>query len=104
MPVSCLHYPKTPDCTHTDPRRPITFNGKDFPEDVLEQYNLEAIDPDDFISDLLDLNAGKVLEAAANHRRSLKRPSMTADQYLDMLLRQKLTRTEAFLRPLKMAL
>ena len=82
----------------------ITFNGKDFPEDVLEQYNLEAIDPDDFISDLLDLNAGKVLEAAANHRRSLKRPSMTADQYLDMLLRQKLTRTEAFLRPLKMAL
>ena len=61
----------------------ITFNGKDFPEDVLEQYNLEA---------------------AANHRRSLKRPSMTADQYLDMLLRQKLTRTEAFLRPLKMAL
>lgn len=83
-------------------RRPGT--NADFPEDVLEQYNLEAIDPDDFISDLLDLNAGKVLEAAANHRRSLKRPSMTADQYLDMLLRQKLTRTEAFLRPLKMAL
>ena len=22
MPVSCPRYPKTPDCTHTDPRRP----------------------------------------------------------------------------------
>ena len=26
MPVSCLHYPKTPDCTHTDPRRPFKLD------------------------------------------------------------------------------
>ena len=25
MPVSCPRYPKTPDCTHTDPRRPYFF-------------------------------------------------------------------------------
>ena len=26
MPVSCPRYPKTPDCTHTDPRRPYNKN------------------------------------------------------------------------------
>jgi len=27
LPVSCPRYPKTPDCTHTDPRRPEIIEG-----------------------------------------------------------------------------
>jgi hypothetical protein len=50
----------------------ITFNGKDFPAAELQKYNVSAQHPDDFIFDLFDLNAAKVLQAASRHRRSMK--------------------------------
>ena len=76
----------------------MTFNLKDFPAQALEPYNLSAQHPDDFIVDLLDLHPAGVLEAAANHRRSLKNPSKTADEYLDTLLAQGLTQSVAVMR------
>jgi cytosine/adenosine deaminase-related metal-dependent hydrolase len=76
----------------------VTFNLKDFPVEALKPYNLAAQHPDDFIVDLLDLHPAGVLEAAANHRRSLKSPSKTADEYLDTLLAQGLTQTVAVMR------
>jgi hypothetical protein len=82
----------------------VTFNLKDFPPDKLARYNLTAQHPDDFIFDLLDLDAARVCEAAANHRRSLKNPPRTVDEYLDTLLRQGLTQTVGQLRAWKGAI
>lgn len=76
----------------------VTFNLKDFPADALKPYNLAAQHPDDFIVDLLDLHPAGVLEAAASHRRSLKNPPKTADEYLDTLLAQGLTQSVAVMR------
>ena len=76
----------------------VTFNLKDFPADALKPYNLAAQHPDDFIVDLLDLHPASVLEAAASHRRSLKNPPKTADEYLDTLLAQGLTQSVAVMR------
>jgi hypothetical protein len=76
----------------------VTFNLKDFPPEALCPYNLIAQHPDDFIIDLLDLHPAGVLEAAANHRRSLKNPPRTADEYLDTLQAQGLTQSVAILR------
>lgn len=76
----------------------VTFNLKDFPADALKPYNLVAKHPDDFIVDLLDLHPAGVLEAAASHRRSLKNPPKTADEYLDTLLAQGLTQSVAVMR------
>jgi len=76
----------------------VTFNLKDFPADALKPYNLAAQHPDDFIVDLLDLHPAGVLEAAACHRRSLKNPPKTADEYLDTLLAQGLTQSVAVMR------
>jgi cytosine/adenosine deaminase-related metal-dependent hydrolase len=76
----------------------VTFNLKDFPADTLKPYNLAAQHPDDFIVDLLDLHPAAVLEAAANHRRSLKNPAKSIDEYLDTLLAQRLTQSVAILR------
>lgn len=78
----------------------ITFNLKDFPDDVLKPYNLKAIHPDDFIADLVDLNIAAVIEAARRHRTSLKNPPFTVDDYLDCLLKQRLPETVSRLRPL----
>ncbi len=82
----------------------VTFNQKDFPANSLKPHNLLAQHPDDFIVDLLDLHLAGVLEAAANHRRSLKNPPKTADEYLDTLLAQGLTQSVAIIRPWTIAL
>ena len=76
----------------------VTFNLKDFPAEALKRYNLTAQHPDDFIVDLLDLHLASVLEATANHRRSLKNPCKTVSEYLDTLQAQGLTQSVAVLR------
>ncbi|MED5296063.1 MAG: PIN domain-containing protein [Pseudomonadota bacterium] len=51
----------------------ITFNLKDFPDDVLADYDIRAIHPDEFLVDLLELDAGSVIEAVRLHRAKKKR-------------------------------
>ncbi|MEK6750532.1 MAG: PIN domain-containing protein [Pseudomonadota bacterium] len=76
----------------------VTFNLKDFPHAKLQAYGLEAKHPDEFISDLLDLNPALVCSAAAHHRRSLHSPTKSQNEYLDTLLKQELTETVKALR------
>lgn len=80
----------------------ITFNLKDFPEHAIAQYDIEAIHPDDFISSLIDLNVGAVIEAARRHRTALKNPPLTARDYLDSLQKQRLPKTVARLQDFEM--
>lgn len=80
----------------------VTFNERDFPANQLARYNLAAQHPDDFILDVLDLHPARVCEAVAAHRRSLRNPPKSADEYLDTLLRQELTQTVAALRAWKL--
>lgn len=77
----------------------VTFNLKDFSAHVLAAYDIEPMHPDDFISDLWDLDQAAVLAVAQKQRRSLARPSMDGDGYLDMLMRQGLVQTSKVLRP-----
>ena len=71
----------------------VTMNLKDFPAEVLAEFDIEALHPDEFISDLFDLNHAIALEAVRQQRRSLKNPPMTTDEFLDMLLKQGLPMT-----------
>ena len=102
--ISSISLPDPDDChvvaaaIHCGASLIVTFNLKDFPDSALKPYNLAAQHPDDFIVDLLDLHPAGVLEAAASHRRSLKSPPKTADEYLDTLLAQGLTQTVAVMR------
>ncbi|NWA31714.1 PIN domain-containing protein [Pseudomonas sp. C6002] len=82
----------------------VTFNLKDFPARVLDAYDIEAMHPDDFVSDLWDLDQAAVLAAAQKQRRSLKRPPMDAGNYLEMLMRQGLVQTTKFLGPYEVML
>ncbi len=82
----------------------ITFNLKDFPDEAIKPYNLSAQHPDDFIVDLLDLDPAGVLGAAANHRRSLKSPPKTVEEYLETLLAQGLNQSVALMRKWTIAL
>ncbi len=68
----------------------ITFNLKDFPDDVLAQYGIEAMHPDVFIEHQLDLHQGAVIATAKQHREALKNPPKTVDQYIETLAAQGL--------------
>jgi hypothetical protein len=70
-----------------------TFNLKDFPADLLGRFGIEAQHPDEFVDDLLDLDAGAVLVAAQRQRAALKSPPLTVDQFLKILLKQGLVQT-----------
>lgn len=61
----------------------VTFNLKDFSEQALAPFGVRAIHPDDFITDLMELNVSSVLEAVRRHRTSLKKPPFSAPDYLD---------------------
>ncbi len=71
----------------------VTFNLKDFPADILENYHIEAIHPDDFVQHQIDLNPGRVCQAAKRHRSSLKNPPKNVDEYLSTLNKQSLPQT-----------
>ncbi|MBP2873224.1 MULTISPECIES: PIN domain-containing protein [Pseudomonas] len=82
----------------------VTFNLKDFPAHVLAGYDIEPMHPDDFISDLWDLDQAAVLAAAQKQRRALARPSMDGEGYLEMLMRQGLVQTSKVLGPYEIML
>jgi hypothetical protein len=76
----------------------VTANVKDFPDDVLAPFGIEAQHPDEFIAHLIDLSPGAVIAAAERHRESLKNPAKTIGEYLEMLEREGLTQTVSVLR------
>lgn len=76
----------------------VTFNLKDFPAAELEKYGLEVIHPDVFIRGNFDLDPSVALSAVRAMRSALKNPPCTAEELLDILSRQGLPDTVAFLR------
>lgn len=60
----------------------VTFNLKHFPSQALSPYQIEAIHPDDFITQLLDASPELVCLAARHQRATLKNPPKTATELL----------------------
>ncbi|CAN5724561.1 PIN domain-containing protein [soil metagenome] len=71
----------------------VTYNLNDFPKETLDTYGLEAQHPDEFITLLLRLDTGSVLEAVKNQRATLHNPSRTPEELLETYERQGLTKT-----------
>jgi hypothetical protein len=63
----------------------VTFNLKDFPKESLERYDIEAVHPDAFLLDLLDLYPGIVLHTVQATAASYENPPMTASDLLELL-------------------
>ncbi len=76
----------------------ITYNLKDFPQYVLDQYAIEAVHPDDFILQQLDLQQGAVIAIIKRHRAVLKKPPLSAYEYLTIFEGQGLIVTAGRLK------
>jgi hypothetical protein len=77
----------------------VTMNLKDFPEEVLEPFGVEAVHPDTFFLRLLKQNPGAIINAFRLQRESMKSPSVPPDQFLQIFERQGLQGTVQWLRP-----
>ena len=71
----------------------VTFNERDFPQDRLAPFGVEAQHPDEFVDNLLDLDPAAVVSSAQRQRAQLTNPPIDAGRYLDILLRQGLVQT-----------
>jgi len=76
----------------------VTFNLKDFPTKVLAPHNIELQHPDDFLGFLIDLKPMRVTQALEIVRQRLKRPPITLEKHLEILLEQGLPISVAMLR------
>ena len=68
----------------------VTFNIKDFPQDQLKPFNIEAQHPDEFLLHLLSLDPIKVLSVLKSMRQRLKNPPKKARAFLDTLRNQNI--------------
>jgi len=76
----------------------VTFNLKDFPESSLARFDLEALHPDVFAEQQMNLAEGAVLRAAKEARIALRDPEVDPDSYIDTLQKQGLVVTAQRLR------
>lgn len=63
----------------------VTANLRDFPPESLSQYDLEAVHPDDFLQDQLDLSPEVTIATLVEQRKSYTRPPFSVtDFYLNL--------------------
>jgi hypothetical protein len=77
----------------------VTNNLKDFPGDVLQIFELEAIDPDTFLTDQFELNRSLTVSAMRSVRKRLANPPFTTDEFLTDLTRKGMPRFAVALKP-----
>jgi hypothetical protein len=78
----------------------VTCNLRDFPDQILARYDIEAKHPDEFVLDSLDLAPGAVVQCVTAQAGALRRPPVVLPDRLDTRRRAELVRSIARLREL----
>jgi hypothetical protein len=76
----------------------VTTNTRDFPSASLVPFGVTPQHPDEFITHLLDLDAGAVCNALRMVRARLRKPPRSVEELLDLLQRQGLPETVSVLQ------
>jgi len=61
----------------------VTFNLKDFPNEVLKQFDIEAQHPDDFIANQFELHQLSAVSAVKKMRERLRNPPKTQEDLIE---------------------
>lgn len=77
----------------------VTANLKDFPKEILAHHNIEAIHPDDFIMNQLELRPFEALEVIKRVRGRMRNPVRSATELLEIVGKNQLPQTAQYLRP-----
>lgn len=76
----------------------VTENRRDFPPDLLEEYDIEALGADDMLVSTYELFPVEAARALGRVRRRYKNPSMTVSEFLLDLTRAGLPKLAAVAR------
>jgi PIN domain len=76
----------------------VTFNLKDFPDDKLGAYGVEAKHPDEFVLDQIDLAPWAIVNVVTLQAQNLKSPTRTVPELLETLQENGLVQSVARLR------
>ncbi len=76
----------------------VTYDLKDFPEQVLAPFGITAQHPDEFITHAFDLDPGAVCKAVRDQRATLRNPPHSVESLFDTFLKQELATTVSALR------
>jgi predicted nucleic acid-binding protein len=79
----------------------ITFNLKDFPSTTLAPLGIEAMHPDDFVADLLDLAPAVVIQVLDAQAAALRNPPRRLDDLLVTLENNGLAKSVAEVQRLR---
>ena len=103
--IAALNLPDPDDChllavaIHCQAQAIVTFNLKDFPKATLEPFEVEAIHPDDFLIDTINLDLPRVASAIRVCQQRLRNPPRAMVDHLERLEAQGLVRSVTQLRP-----
>lgn len=75
----------------------VTFNAKDFPEDILAEFYISTQHPDDFVDSLYDISPQAVIAVVRQQRAALTNPPVTPQEFIAALQRNQLTNTASHL-------
>jgi hypothetical protein len=78
----------------------VTANVKDFPASTLACYGVEAVHPDDYVSDLIDLAPVTIADVVRTQAGALKNPPRSVFELLDTLSNNGLVQSVTRLREL----
>lgn len=78
----------------------VSNNIKDFSEEVLDKYGLKIKTPDDFLTDIIDLNSETAIKAFREMVLNKKNPEMDEYEILDCLRKNGLNDTANYLHAL----
>lgn len=78
----------------------VTNNIRDFPEEELAKYGLEAKSADDFLTDIIDLNQSRALDAFKELVANRRSPELDAYEILDQFRKVGLKNTADYLHAL----
>lgn len=78
----------------------VTNNLRDFPANELGKYGLEAKSADDFLTDIIDLNQSRALEAFRELVANRRSPELDAYEVLDQFRKVGLKNTADYLHAL----
>jgi hypothetical protein len=69
----------------------VTYNLKDFPKNELSSFGIDAVHPDSFLNDQLDLDLDRCLQFTRQARIHFKNPTIDSKRYLEILSQLRLT-------------
>ncbi len=76
----------------------VTWNLADFPQKILAGFGIVRWTPDELLMHLLRKDEDAMVKLMREHRANLRHPSKSAEEYLETLEQQRLTRSTEVIR------